>query len=189
MVCKKLSTSCRVYGRQVFPFESGHRLLVHCSFPWKSEQKKFFQKTLTKKSFTNIKCLKDNRSVCNNFSKKLDDHIIDEPVFDNINTFEKSFSEFIRLACEETIPKTTGSSKITPWINDDLSLLHDEQHLCKEPNRLRELNTSIRKLRNKLKNDYFSDLASNINFASEARAVEEEFRLCKEYRIKVVLHH
>ena len=46
-----------------------------------------------------------------------------------------------------------------------------------------ELNASIRKLRNKLKNDYFSGLASNINFAREARAVEEEFRLCKEYRI------
>ena len=117
-------------------------------------------------------------SVSNNFSKKLDD----EPVFDNI-TFEKSFSESIRLASEETIPKSTGSSKITPWINDDLWLLHDERRLCKEPNRLLELNVSIRKLRNKLKNDYFSDLTSNINFASEARAVKEEFRFCKEYRI------
>ena len=41
-------------------------------------------------------------------------------------------------------------------------------------NRLLELNASIRKVRNKLKKDYFSDLASNINFASEVRAVEEE---------------
>ena len=94
--------------------------------------------------------------------KKLDDLVIDEPIFDNINTFEKSFSESIRLASEETIPKSTNSSKVPPWINDDLSLLHDERRLCKEPNRLRELHASMRKLRNKLKNDYFSDLASNI---------------------------
>ena len=76
----------------------------------------------------------------------------DEPVFDNLNTSEKSFSESIRLASEETIPKSTGSSEVPPWINDDFSLLHDEQRLCKEPNRLRELNASIRKLHNKLKN-------------------------------------
>ena len=77
--------------------------------------------------------------------------MIDEPVFDNINTFEKSFSKSIRLASNETIPKITGSSKVPPWIKDDLSLLHAEQRLCKEPNWLLELNASIRKLWNKLK--------------------------------------
>ena len=77
----------------------------------------------------------------------------DEPVFDNINTFEKSFSESIRLASEETIPKSIGSTKVPPWINDDLSLLRDERRLCEDPNRLMELNASIRKLRYKLKND------------------------------------
>ena len=47
----------------------------------------------------------------------------------------------------------------------------------------RELNTSINKLRNSLKNCYFSNLANNINIANEARAVDEEFLLCREYRI------
>ena len=36
-------------------------------------------------------------------------------------------------------------------------------------------------MRNKLKNDYFSKLSSNINTASEARKIEEEFHLCKTY--------
>ena len=36
-------------------------------------------------------------------------------------------------------------------------------------------------MRNKLKNDYFSKLADNINVVAEARKVEEEFRLCKSY--------
>ena len=36
-------------------------------------------------------------------------------------------------------------------------------------------------MRNKLKNEYFSNLADNINIASEERKIEEEFRLCKNY--------
>ena len=36
-------------------------------------------------------------------------------------------------------------------------------------------------MRTNLKNQYFSRLANNINLASEARKVEEEFRLCKNY--------
>ena len=36
-------------------------------------------------------------------------------------------------------------------------------------------------MRTKLKNDYFSNLAKNINSANESRKVEEEFRLCKTY--------
>ena len=36
-------------------------------------------------------------------------------------------------------------------------------------------------MRHKLKNDYFSKLANNINSVGEARKIEEEFRLCKSY--------
>ena len=60
-------------GGWSIPFESGRRLLVlHCSFPQKSEQKKFFQKTFTKNQMSK------RHSVYNNFSKKLDDLMIDE---------------------------------------------------------------------------------------------------------------
>ena len=38
-------------------------------------------------------------------------------------------------------------------------------------------------MRNKLKNDYFSTLADNINVVGEARKIEEEFRLCKSYHM------
>ena len=78
----------------------------------------------------------------------------------NIDIFEQSFTESIRLASEEMIPKNISSSKVPPWISDDLLLLHTERRLCKDPSRLRKLNASIKKLRNRLKNDYFSDLAN-----------------------------
>ena len=112
---KKLSTNCRVYRKASIPFESDHRLLVlHCSFPSKSEQKQFFRKPLTKKPFTKISCLKDNQTVSNNFSKKLDDLLVDEPLLNNIDAFKQSFTESIRLASEEMIPKNISSSKVPP---------------------------------------------------------------------------
>ena len=60
---KNLRTNCRVYRKASIHFESDHRLLVlHCSFPTKSEQRKLFRKPLTKKPFTKISCLKGNNT-------------------------------------------------------------------------------------------------------------------------------
>jgi len=39
----------------------------------------------------------------------------------------------------------------------------------------------VKKLRDKLKNEYFKKKADAINLASEARDVEEEFRLAKNH--------
>ena len=36
-------------------------------------------------------------------------------------------------------------------------------------------------MRNKLKNDYFSNLANKIDIVCEVRKIEKEFRLCKSY--------
>ena len=44
-----------------------------------------------------------------------------------------------------------------------------------------KLGSAINNKKNKLTNDYFSGLASNINAVAEARKVEEEFRLAKSY--------
>ena len=49
------------------------------------------------------------------------------------------------------------------------------------PSDLKCLGIAIKKMRNKLKNDYFSNLANNINIVGEARKIEEVFRLCKSY--------
>ena len=38
-------------------------------------------------------------------------------------------------------------------------------------------------MRNKLKNNFYSNLANSINIASEERKIEEEFRLCKNYNM------
>ena len=45
----------------------------------------------------------------------------------------------------------------------------------------RILDQEVKKLRDKLKNEYFKKKADAINLASEARDVEEEFRLAKNH--------
>ena len=182
---KKLSSNCRVYRKASVPFETDHRFVaLSCSFPSKSEQKSFFRKLQKpKRLYTNIKSLKDDPKVCEHFSKKLDELLKDEPILNDVSTFEKAFTECICQASEEEIPKTTNSLKVCPWANKNLLQLLEQRRKCKDPNTLRELNTSIKNMQIKLKNDYFSDLAKNINVANEERKVEEEFRLCKDYKM------
>ena len=181
---KKLSSSCRVYRRASIPFESDHRFLaLCCSFPSNSEKKFCFRKPgIPKKPYTNISSLKDNPQVLDNFSSKLDEILADEPRLNDINTFDKIFTESIRQASEETIPKSIiSSAPPSPWANAEFLNILDQRRQCRDPDNLRVLNNTIKLMRTKLKNEYFSKLSSDINLANEARKVEEEFRLCKNY--------
>ena len=140
----------------------------------------FFHKpTEKRKPYTNIKSLKGDHVIQADFSAKLDRLLEKEPNVADIDQFETSLPETLCEASEEVIPKVTKGSKVYPWTNANFSKLIEQRRNCNDPDMLRELNTSIKKLRTKLTNDYFSNLANNINMASEQRKVEEEFRLCK----------
>ena len=91
---KKRSSNCRVYRRASIPFESDHRFLaLTCSFPSKCKQKLFFRKpTNPKKIFTNIKSLKDDTKVLDNFSTTVDGFLQSEPSITDIDSFEKYFT-------------------------------------------------------------------------------------------------
>ena len=180
---KKLSSNCRVYRKASIPFESDHRLVVmSCSFPSTFERKKIFR-TVKKgnKPFINIKSLKDNPTICSNFSMELNKLLKKEPIMRDVNSFEKLLTDSVYQASDKEIPKVAKTTNLPPWTNDNLLKLQEQRRKCKDPSILRELNTSIKHMRTKLKNDYFSALANNINLANEARKVEEEFRLCKNY--------
>ena len=90
-------------------------------------------------------------------------------------------TESINQASESEIPKITPQAKKSTWANDEFLSLISARRSCKDPSKRKELGKNIRKMRNKLKNDYFSDLADDINIVGEARKIEEEFRLCKTY--------
>ena len=180
---KKLTTNCRVYRKASVPFETNHRLLtMSCSFPSKRKQKSFFAKPpRIAKPHKYIKALREDPQVCTNFSNKLDEILTDTPSLDDINAFDNFFTESIIQASESEIPKKTKEEIQYPWANNEFLSLVEKRRTCNDPNTRRELGHSMKKLRVKLKNDYFSKLANNINMANEHRNVEEEFRLAKTY--------
>ena len=180
---KKLTTNCRVYRKASVPFETNHRLLtMSCSFPSKRKQKSFFAKPpRIAKPHKYIKALREDPQVCTNFSNKLDEILTDTPSLDDINAFDNFFTESIIQASESEIPKKTMEEIQYPWANNEFLSLVEKRRTCNDPNTRRELGHSMKKLRVKLKNDYFSKLANNINMANEHRNVDEEFRLAKTY--------
>ena len=50
---------------------------------------------------------------------RLDDILDDEPHMNDVNTFEQSFTESIRQASDDVIPKSINSSRPCPWTNVD----------------------------------------------------------------------
>ena len=182
---KKLCTNCRVYRKASVPFETNHRLLtMSLSLPSKRKQKQFFSQNLKKaKPPKNISSLYNDPEVLNNFSKKLDTLLNEEPPSNDVNLIENFLTESILQASESEIPKIKPQVKKSPWANEEFLSLISSRRNCKDPSEKKELGKNIKKLRNKLKNDYFSTLADNINVVGEARKIEEEFRLCKSYHM------
>ena len=179
---KKFCFNCRVYRKASVPYETNHRLLtMSCSFPSKRKQKQFFsQLSKPPKPLKNISSLYNDDDVCKNFSKQLDVLLADPPPND-VNLLENVFTDSIIQASESEIPKILPSNKNAPWINDEFLSLTTARRSCKDQGELKVLSKAIKKMRNKLKNEYFSSLANEINTAAEARKIEEEFRLCKSF--------
>ena len=68
-----------------------------------------------------------------------------------------------------------------PWVDETfLELIEARNKSNKREERL-DLNKQAKKYRDKIKNEYYGKKAAAINIASEARDVEEEFRLARNY--------
>ena len=148
----------------------------------KRKQKQFFSRIPKPlKPHKNISSLYNDNEVCKKFSDQLDVLLADDPPTNDINVLENILTDSIINASESEIPKILPSNKKSPWVNDEFLSLTKARRTCKDPVELKRLGKAIKKMRNKLKNEYFSSLANDINNAAEARKIEEEFRLCKTY--------
>ena len=180
---KKLCSNCRVYRKATVPYETNHRLLaMSCFFPSKRNRKlAFSQNYKTRKPIKNISSLRNDSSISKNFSDKLDNLLIEEPIIGDVNSFENNITESIIQASDSEIPRVVASAQKYPWADEEFLSLIKARRMCKNPSERKRLGISIKRMRNKLKNDYFFNLANNINTAGEARKIEEEFRLSKSY--------
>ena len=66
-------------------------------------------------------------------------------------------------------------------VNESFLRLIEDRNKCKKDDNWRKLDQEVKKLRGKLKNEYFKKKADAINLTSEARDVEEEFCLAKNH--------
>ena len=78
-------------------------------------------------------------------------------------------------------PKIDPIKKKEPWEDVTLQEQLRELHKCKDHNEVRTKQKQIKKQRVKLKNDYFKELAENLNSVAEARDAEKEFAMAKKY--------
>ena len=66
-------------------------------------------------------------------------------------------------------------------MNENFLHLIEDRNKTKKVEEWHALDKEVKKCRDKLKNEYFKKKANAINLASEARDVEEEFRLAKNH--------
>ena len=67
------------------------------------------------------------------------------------------------------------------WVDATFLELIEARNNAKKTEERKELNKEVKKYRDKIKNKYFEKKAIAINAASEARDVEEEFRLARNH--------
>ena len=127
---------------------------MSCSFPSIRSQKQFFSQTSkSAKPRKNISLLRDP-DISGNFSNKLDYLLSDDPpTNDDVNEIESILTDAILKASESEVPKIELKTRKSPWANDEFLSLLEKRLACKDPVELKELGKSIKKLRNKLKND------------------------------------
>ena len=182
---KRSATNCRVYRGASIPFESNHRMLaLYCNFPSKRLRQNIIPRTQkNSKPYPNIKLLKTASKVQETFSSGLDNHLSDTIDTTDVDALESIITTAIETVTSETIPSTERKNETNPWANDTYISLIDERKLCKDPARREDLGKEIKKRRMILSNSYYSKKADEINYASECRNVEEEFRLAKQYKM------
>ena len=101
--------------------------------------------------------MRDDNDIAENYSSKLED---------------------IFLAAKHPDSVTTMHEVIA---NETFLALISQRNQCKKRQDWNNLNIQVKQMRDKLKNDYYRMKAKSINEASEARNVEEQFRLAKQY--------
>jgi len=181
----KFIQSCRVYIGPSALFDTDHRLLVmNMSFPATKQQLKFS----VNRSNRNVPAPSTDHRILRisvEHRQKLTDELereLDEVCqIDEVNELNERITTSVISCAEKVCPKTNHIKKKEPW--DDDELLNEMKNLskCKNDKEIRKQQKNIKKRRNKLMNDYYRELANNINTVAEARDTDKEFALACKY--------
>jgi len=117
-------------------------------------------------------------NVAQRFSNHLDSKLDPNDIPTNLDTLCQQISTSIAESVDVVCPKTIASKSSPPWENIELQNLM--AMLRKEPSNS-DLQSEVREKRKVLKQQFYSEKANEINCAAEAREVEKEFQLAKNY--------
>ena len=101
---------------------------------------------------------------------------------EDIDELNEKISFAVSIGVDQTCPKIIPTKKKEPWEDETLLNMLNEAKKA-PPKKFRELRKRIKTRRHKLKNEYFKEMADNINNAAEARDVQKEFALAKKYSV------
>ena len=89
----------------------------------------------------------------------------------------------MEAATSTSVPLRRSSKPTEPWVNKSYTDLLQKRLACRDPTELKLVQKQIRSLKNTLKNSFYAAKSKAINHASEARDIEKEFRLAKNYHM------
>ena len=180
----KFVRSCRVYIGPSKMFDSDHRLLVmDIDFPCSKKDLKAelrqgipYQQPVRR----NFNVLRDEEEKRRELTIKLEETLtcLNQTDVDSLND---EIVDAVRRSAEEVCPPIEEMKKKEPWEDEELIQLVREMKKCKDSKGVKLYQKKIKERRKRLKNEYFKNLADNINTAAEARQIDKEFTLAKKY--------
>jgi len=125
-----------------------------------------------------VSTLHQNKDIAQRYSAHLDSLLDLENIPSDVDALCHQISSSIREALDTVCPKSVERKPSEPWKNLELQDLMTQ--LRKNPKNV-SLKNQVREKRKVLKDLYYHQKAMEINCAAEARQVEKEFQLAKNY--------
>ena len=109
----------------------------------------------------------------------LDEEFKDTPKGD-VEALNESILADLRSSVAAACPFAVPDKAHKPWLNDELSRLIQSQRGL-TGSRLKDRRKEIRRLQNKLQNEYYDEKSRSINHAAEQKQVAREFKVIKKF--------
>ena len=91
-----------------------------------------------------ISKLRNEPLIVNNFSNKLDEILVNDPILNDLNVFDNFLTESIIQASESEVPKVVELVQKSPWADEFLSLVK-ARRVCQNPSERKELGRAKRR--------------------------------------------
>ena len=178
----KFATSCRVYNGASKLFDTDHFLLVMTlDIPALKLQQVLSRLKIPKvKPKLDLSVLRNDPNIQKTYSDTLDSKLVSINLPSDINDLCQHITSTVTSSLESVCPLVSVQKIKEPWEDDELLKMIQNLRTSSGPE-LKQLQKNIKSKRIELKQKYYGEKAASINTASEARKVEMEFRLAKQF--------